>query len=135
MNLTQLIGRLVKDPELRYTNSNKAIASFTLAVDGFNDHTDFIRCKAWGKTAETLANNTHKGSRVGVYGRIETGSYEGKDGNRVYTTDVVLNGFDFLDPKQDRPDPEQPQNVDDGGYSGKEVKGQQIDIDDNDLPF
>ncbi|WEV56153.1 single-stranded DNA-binding protein [Ligilactobacillus acidipiscis] len=129
MNEFNGIGRLTKDLDLRYTKSGKAVASFTLAINGFNDHTDFIRCQAWNKTAENLANYTHKGSQVSITGRINTGNYQSKDGKTVYTTDVVVNQFDLLDPKQERQDKP-------GPYNQQNIKqGQQIDISDADLPF
>ncbi|MBP2024846.1 single-stranded DNA-binding protein [Peptoniphilus stercorisuis] len=110
MNNVCLVGRLTRDPELRYTTSGMAVVRFTLAVDrrmskekrmeaeAKNQPTaDFISCTAWNKTAELIANYVQKGSRLGVEGRIQTGSYE-KDGQRVYTTDVIVNSMEFLDP-------------------------------------
>ena len=125
MNQFSGIGHLTKDIQLRETSSGKSVGSFTLAINGYNDNTDFIRCQAWGKTAENLARYTHKGSQVGVSGRINTGSYKDKDGKMIYTTDVVVGQFDLLDPKQDKPDPFNQQNTDDGS----------IDISDDSLPF
>lgn len=125
MNAVNIIGRLTKEIMIRETSSGKSVGSFTVAVNGYNDNTDFIRCQAWGKTAENLARYTHKGSQVGVSGRINTGSYQDRDGKTVYTTDVVVSSFDLLDPKQDKPDPYNQQNVDDGGIG---------DLSD-DLPF
>ena len=139
MNQFTGIGRLTKDVEVRQTSNGKSVGSFTLAVNGFNDNTDFIRCQVWDKRADNLARFTHKGSQIGVTGRISTGSYQDKDGKTVYTTDVVVNSFDLLDPKetkQDRPDPYNPQNTDDGGVDDSfKDDGQQIDISDDDLPF
>ena len=125
MNAVNIIGRLTKEIMIRETSSGKSVGSFTVAVNGYNDNTDFIRCQAWGKTAENLARYTHKGSQFGVSGRINTGSYKDKDGKTIYTTDVVVGQFDLLDPKQDKPDPFNPQNTDDAG----------IDISDDSLPF
>lgn len=104
INRVVLVGRLTKDPELRYTPSGVAMARFTLAVnrtfksEGQPD-ADFISCVAWRKTAENTANFLKKGSLAGVEGRIQTGSYEGQDGKRVYTTDVVADSVQFLEPK------------------------------------
>lgn len=110
MNLAVLIGRLTKDPETRYTQSGAAMASFTLAVDrGYGKQereekqaqsyqtADFIRCKAWGKTAETVNQYLGKGQRVAVEGKIETGSYENNQGQKVYTTDVVADRVEFIE--------------------------------------
>lgn len=110
MNHVVLIGRLTRDPELRYLQSGTANARFTLAVDRDlskekkqeaeakgQPTADFINIVAWGKTAENCANYLAKGRMVAVSGRIQTGSYEGKDGKRVYTTDVVAQNVQFLE--------------------------------------
>lgn len=105
INRVVLVGRLTKDPELRYTPSGVPMARFTVAVNrtfsnqqGEKD-ADFIGCIAWRKQAENLANFMRKGSLIGVEGRIQTGSYEGQDGKRVYTTDVVADSVQFLEPR------------------------------------
>ena len=96
MNVVSLIGRLVKDLDLRYTQSGKAVATGTLAVNrrfknasGENE-ADFINIQIWDKGAENLANFTRKGSQVGVNGRIQTRNYENKEGARVYVTEIVV---------------------------------------------
>ena len=95
INRVVLVGRLTKDPDLRYTPSGAAVARFTLAVNRtFSNaqgerEADFINCTVWRKQAENTANFLKKGSLAGVEGRIQTGSYEGQDGKRVYTTEVV----------------------------------------------
>lgn len=105
INNVTLVGRLTKDPELRYTPSGVATARFTIAVNRtFTNQqgereADFIQCIAWRKAAENLANYMKKGNLVGVTGRIQTGSFEGQDGKRVYTTDVVTESIQFLEPK------------------------------------
>ncbi len=105
MNKVHLIGRLTRDPEIRYTQSGKAMARFTLAIDdgyGDNKRTDFPTVTVWGKTAETIGNSLHKGSKVAVNGKITTSSYE-KDGQKIYTTEVTADmygGVEFLDKKQ-----------------------------------
>lgn len=95
MNNIVLIGRITKDPELKYTNNGKANTRFTLAVQRNKDETDFINCVAWEKTAENIAEYFKKGSQIAVQGAIRTGSYE-KDGRTVYTTDVWVYKFDFV---------------------------------------
>lgn len=95
MNVVNLIGRLTKDPELKYTNNGKGNTRFTLAVQRNKDETDFINCVAWEKTAENIAEYFKKGSQIAVQGAIRTGSYE-KDGRTVYTTDVWVYKFDFV---------------------------------------
>jgi len=105
INRSVLTGRITKDIELRYTSSNLAVAKFTLAVDrtfkqeGQPD-ADFIPIVCWRKQAENVAKFCHKGSLVGVDGRIQTGSYDDKDGKRIYTSEVVADSVAFLDPKQ-----------------------------------
>lgn len=116
INNVSLVGRLTKDPELRYTQTGVAVARFTLAVNrAFSNQqgekdADFITCVAWRKTAESLVNFMRKGSQVGVTGRIQTGSYDDKDGKRVYTTEVVASEIAFLESKSEQPQqPQQPQ--------------------------
>lgn len=112
MNCVSLIGRLVRDPELRYAQNGTAICRFTIAVDrrmskqkrqeaqANNQQTaDFIGCTAFGQTAELIANYHRKGSQIGVEGRIQTGSYE-KEGRTIYTTDVVVNNLTFIGSSQ-----------------------------------
>ena len=104
MNSVQLIGRLTKDPEVRYTSSQMCVAAFTLAVDrdGRKDEngekqTDFPRVKVFGKQAEAVEKYTKKGKLVAVQGQIQTGSYQDRNGNTVYTTDVVANRVEVLE--------------------------------------
>lgn len=100
MNSVILIGRLTKDIELRYTTSQMAVTKFTVAIDegyGENKKTNFISCMAFGKTAENMERFTGKGKKIGVQGRIQTGSYTNKDGATVYTTDVVADRVEFLE--------------------------------------
>ena len=105
INRVVLVGRLTKDPELRYTPSGVPMARFTIAVNrAFSNQqgekeADFIGCIAWRKQAENLANFMKKGSLIGVEGRIQTGSYEGQGGKRVYATDVVADAVQFLEPR------------------------------------
>lgn len=105
INRVVLVGRLTKDPELRYTPSGIPMTRFTIAVNRtFSNQSgereaDFIGCIAWRKQAENLANFMRKGSLIGLEGRIQTGSFEGQDGKRVYTTDVVADSVQFLEPR------------------------------------
>lgn len=105
MNKVVLLGRLTKDVELRYSaNGETAIARFTVAVSrrGKKDEADFIQCKAFGKTAELIEKYFRKGSQICIVGRIETGSYDDKDGKKVYTTDVICEDFDFIGKKDEQ---------------------------------
>ncbi|MDR7000018.1 single-stranded DNA-binding protein [Neobacillus niacini] len=105
MNRVVLVGRLTKDPELRYTPSGVAVATFTLAVNRqFSNQqgereADFINCVVWRKPAENVANFLKKGSLAGVDGRVQTRNYEGQDGKRVYVTEVVAESVQFLEPR------------------------------------
>ena len=105
MNRVVLVGRLTKDPDLRYTPSGVAVATFTLAVNRqFSNQSgerdaDFINCVVWRKPAENVANFLKKGSLAGVDGRIQTRNYEGQDGKRVYVTEVVAESVQFLEPR------------------------------------
>jgi single-strand DNA-binding protein len=118
MNKVVLIGRLTKDPEVRYggENNDKAVARFTVAVDRKfkteNQSADFINCIAFGKTAEFIEKYFTKGMRIAADGRIQTGSYTNKEGNKVYTTDVVLENVEFCEKKNSAQDvpPSQPDN-------------------------
>ncbi|MFA1738465.1 single-stranded DNA-binding protein [Lysinibacillus fusiformis] len=105
INRVVLVGRLTKDPEVRFTPNGIASCRFTVAVNrtfkGQNgeQEADFINCQAWRKNAENLANFMKKGSLIGLEGKIQTGSYEGQDGKRVFTTDVVADSIQFLEPR------------------------------------
>ncbi|WP_108672264.1 single-stranded DNA-binding protein [Peribacillus acanthi] len=105
MNRVILVGRLTKDPELRYTPSGVPVATFTLAVNrAFSNQqgereADFINCVVWRKPAENVANFLKKGSLAGVDGRLQTRNYEGQDGKRVYVTEVTAESVQFLEPK------------------------------------
>lgn len=145
MNRINLVGRLTADPDLKYTGSGTAVLSGVIAVPrSFKNaqgeyESDFIRYRIWRKGAETFANYTHKGSRVAFDGRVETGSYDDKNGNKVYTSDVVVDQFDFLDSKkessQSNPQPTTNQPARKETVDPFKSTGQQVDISDDDLPF
>lgn len=137
MNNVSLIGRLTKDPDLRYTSSGMAVATFSLAVQRSfrnkegNYEADFINCVCWNKSGETLANHVKKGQRIGVTGRIQTRNYENEQGNRVYVTEVVVEGFTFLEKKDEN------QNSNQGGFGANQggFNNQGPTVTDDDLPF
>jgi single-strand DNA-binding protein len=139
MNRIVLVGRLTKDPDLRYTQSGVAVATFTLAVNrpfGGKDkekEADFITCVAWRAQAENVANYLHKGSLAGVDGRLQTRHYEGQDGKRVYVTEVMADSVQFLEPKNQGSQPPKQQKQS-GGFTQQQPYGN-IDISDDDLPF
>lgn len=101
MNNVVLIGRLTRDPELRYTSSQMAVCHFSIAVDrprsqNKDQTADFLRITVFGKQAENCGRYLAKGRQVGIQGRIQTGSYKNKDGQTVYTTDIIANSVEFL---------------------------------------
>jgi single-strand DNA-binding protein len=145
MNKVFLIGRLVKEADLRYTKNGKAVALFTIAVNRNKEQADFIRITAFGKTAENTANYTSKGSLVAVEGTIVTGSYE-KNGQRIYTTDIWANTVQFLEPKgkgsgeqkdANTGQKQAPASADDDPFGGYEdpFADSSIPIEDDTLPF
>jgi single-strand DNA-binding protein len=145
MNKVVLLGRLTKDPELRFAaGSGTAVSRFTVAVNRQfkRDETDFINCVAFGKTAETISQYFTKGRQIAVSGSIRTGSYDAQDGTKRYTTDVAVENFDFIESNGGNKD-----NAD-GSNSGYKNSGQSNDnfggtgfneditpVDDGDMPF
>jgi single-strand DNA-binding protein len=130
MNSVQLIGRLVKDGELRYNQIGTGIYRNTIAVNRKfkKDESDFISVVAFKQTGELMANHLKKGDQVGIEGHIQTGSYE-KDGHKVYTTDIIVDSITFVgSKKQDKQPNKGYQKVEDpfGGAS---------EINDSELPF
>ncbi len=103
MNSVILIGRLTKDPETRASADGKTVCRYTLAVDRRGEGADFIQCVAFGKSAEFAEKYLAKGMKIAVMGRIQTGSYTGKDGKKVYTTDIIVSEQEFCEKKGDAP--------------------------------
>ena len=151
MNVIVLIGRLTKDPELRYIpETQNAVCTFTLAVDrpmSRDRQADFIRITAFGKQAENCAKFITKGKQVAVEGRIQNGSYQNKNGDTVYTTDVVANRVEFLSGGRDGGHPSENQTMKrNESYDPRAPKGDQQmsmgtaptgfePLDDDDIPF
>jgi len=160
INNVVLVGRTTKDPELRYTPSNVAVATFSLAVNRtFKDangerEADFINCVIWRQQAEHLANCAKKGALIGITGRIQTRSYENQQGQRVYVTEVVAENFQMLESRnsqgnqQNQGNSFQNGNSSQGGNVNNEynqqtpnfgrsnsMQGNPMDIQDSDLPF
>lgn len=147
MNRVILMGRLTAAPEIRYSaNNNQPVAHYTIACDRRfkregEQSADFIRCVAFGKSAEFAENYLNKGTKIIVEGRIQTGSYTGKDGKKVYTTEVIVESQEFAESKsanrqyqqqsqnQQAQVPPQPQQEDNDGFM------QVPDAIDEDLPF
>ena len=135
INNVVLIGRLTRDVDLRYTPQNQAVGQFTLAVNrNFKNQNgeydaDFINCVMWREQAERFCNWTKKGMLVGITGRIQTQSYEGNDGKRVYVTEVVGENFQVLE-KRDNP-----ANQNSMTQQMPPNYANPMDIDESDLPF
>ena len=137
MNKVVLIGRLTKDPELRYTPGNGvAVCRFTLAINRLfkKDETDFINCIAFNKQGEAIAQYVTKGRQLAVIGSIRTGSYDAQDGTKRYTTDVMVESFEFIGNNKDNGSSNDSNSnwnppVDDGGF------GDMTRVDDGVMPF
>lgn len=138
MNQVVLIGRLTKDPETSVSQSNTMVSRFTLAVDrdykrDGEQTADFIRIITFGKTAELVDAYLFKGRQVAVHGRIQTGSYTNKDGQKVYTTDIIADRVQFLGGKQSQDDaPAEPYE---GQQEAKQTEFDGFQACDDDIPF
>lgn len=157
INRVVLVGRLTRDPELRYTQGGAAVANFTVAVNRtFKNaqgerEADFINCIIWRKAAENFANLIHKGTLIGIEGRIQTRNYENQQGQRVYVTEVIVDNFSKLERDNDSGDTSHDNsnqsNQSQYGNNNKQLnnnssnnddpfaEGKQIDISDDSLPF
>ncbi len=135
MNKVILVGRLTRDPEVRYTPSGKVVAQFTLAVDRFTGQgqkeADFVPIVVWGKVAEVCGNNLTKGQKVLTDGRLQVRSYEDKSGQKRWVTEVIANSVEFLDRRN--PDAGNSgggmRDKDEAGSFGPEI------FPDDDVPF
>ena len=141
INRVVLTGRLTRDVDLRYTQGGSAVATFNLAVDRrFTNQqgereADFVSCVIWRKSAENFANFFHKGSLVGIEGRIQTRNYENKQGQRVYVTEVIVDNFSFLEPKSSTGNGSYQNNRPQNNTSDPFANGGSVDIQDSSLPF
>ncbi|OJF74293.1 single-stranded DNA-binding protein [Lacticaseibacillus casei] len=158
LNSVALTGRLTKDVDLRYTQSGTAVGSFTIAVDrqfrsaNGERETDFINCAIWSKSAENFANFTHKGSLVGIEGHIQTRTYDNAQGQKVFVTEVIVENFALLEPRQASQDSSKSQQTANRSATTNTSKtnpnvsranttdpftnnDQPIDVSDADLPF
>lgn len=136
MNSVNLTGRLTKDLEKRKTQSGISVIQFILAVNRRfkkegQPEADFIRCQAWGKTADVMYQYLHKGSLIGIEGRITTGSFQEKNGQTVYTTDVTVEAFDFLESRSTSHNQSYAPQEDTIPDYGNDT----LDIDSDELPF
>nr|DAX76609.1 MAG TPA: Single strand binding protein [Caudoviricetes sp.] len=155
MNNANLVGRLTRPVDLRYTQTGIAYGSFTIAVnrkyknkDGERE-ADFINCVIWKKGAELLANYTQKGSLIGVSGPIQTRNYDNQQGQRVYVTEVLVENFDFLESRKNDADGfSNAGNINTQNYNKNQnlggnfanndpftANGETFEVQDDDLPF
>ena len=141
LNSICLVGRLTKDVELRYTPSNVAVATFTLAVnrtfknENGDREADFINCVMWRQQAENLANWAKKGALIGITGRIQTRSYDNQQGQRVYVTEVVAEQFQLLESKGQGNQTQQRQAQQQVPDFSRSATTNPLDISSDDLPF
>lgn len=157
INNVTLVGRLTKDPDLRYTPKGDAVATFTLAINRTftnqqgDREADFINCVVWRRQAENAANYLKKGHLTGVTGRIQTRNYDNGEGKRIYVTEVMAESVQYLEPKGSGNGGQQQSRQQGNSYNGSggqsggsytkidddpfNNNGQTIDISDDDLPF
>ena len=138
MNKVTLVGRMAKDMELKQTNTGKAVGSFTVAVDrrfkrDGQPTADFFNVVAWNKPAELISQYLHKGDRIALNGRLQTRSYDAKDGSKRYITEVVLEEFDFIGSKNDHQQAPKPQAK--PNYQDNFGENFNMMVEDDSLPF
>ncbi|MDG6128678.1 single-stranded DNA-binding protein [Lactococcus formosensis] len=137
INNVVLVGRIVREPELRYTPQNTAVATFTLAVNRrFKNakgerEADFINCVIWRQPAENLANWAKKGALVGITGSIQVRNYENKEGQRVYLTEVLADNFQMLESSSNKTEKGKTKSQQDKDP----FAGSPMEVSDDDLPF
>jgi len=150
MNRTDLIGNLVREPELRTTQNGKYVCSFTLAVYRDKEHTDFINCVAWNKSAELMNTYCQKGDKIGVSGSIQVRNYDNAQGQKVYVTEVLVDRIYLLAPRnvvdeqkqqsnvntyQNKNNARNAQKVEYGESLTAQAEMESFDITSDDLPF
>ena len=159
INVAVIAGHLTKDVELSKTQKGNSVAKFTVAVNGINDNTDFIKCVAWNKLAELMSQYTHKGDMVAIEGKLNTRSYDNQYGSKTYITEVVADSVQFLSYKKSTEQqnqapntntysqPQQAQNQPQRAYTQPSLTQQaeqqayygnsndSLDINSDDLPF
>lgn len=152
MNKVVLIGRLSRDPELRYTSNNTPVCQISVAISrpvaqGHEPETDFINVTIWNKQAENLVKYVKKGNQIAIEGRIQTRSYDNEEGKKVYVTEVLANHVEFIGSNSNKTNDNQTQVQDNKtSYTVEEIDnipiddpfsnfGQRVEIDDSQLPF
>ena len=150
MNKVVLIGRLSKEPELRYTSNNTPVCQINVAISrpvaqGHEPETDFINVTVWNKQAENLVKYVKKGNQIAIEGRIQTRSYDNEEGKKVYVTEVLANHIEFIGNNSNKTNDNQTQD-NKTSYTAEEIDnmptddpfssfGQKVEISDSDLPF
>lgn len=132
MNKVYIIGRLTKDPELRYTSNDKAVSSYTVALnDGYGEHqeTIFVNITTWNKSAEFVSKYFKKGQQIAIIGRLVNNDYTDKNGNNIHTLNVVSEEIEFVGDKKESGEDKKEEFREDKLYQ------EDIIIDDDDLPF
>ena len=130
INRVNIIGNIVRDLELKKTQSSKSVLSFTIAVNNFNDETYYFDCIAWNKTAEFMSQYAQKGNKIAVDGRLQQRSYENKNGIKVNVVEIVADQVDLLTQKEQKKE-----SVKDLVKGTQFETGPLVDITDSDLPF
>lgn len=152
MNKVVLIGRLSRDPELRYTSNNTPVCQINVAISrpvaqGHEPETDFINVTVWNKQAENLVKYVKKGNQIAIEGRIQTRSYDNEEGKKVYVTEVLANHVEFIGNNSNKANDTEKQNQSNKiSYTAEEIDnmpsddpfsnfGQKVEVDDSQLPF
>lgn len=149
MNKVVLIGRLSRDPELRYTSNNTPVCQINVAISrpvsqGKEPETDFINVTVWNKQAENLVKYVKKGNQIAIEGRIQTRSYDNEEGKKVYVTEVLANNVEFIGNNSNKANDTEKSNK--TSYTAEEIDnmpsddpfsnfGQKVEVDDSQLPF
>ena len=132
MNRICLIGRLTRDPEIKQSESGVKQTTFTLAVNRIKEGADFINCVAWNKTAEVIDRYLTKGRELGVEGRLQTNSYEDREGNKRYATSVIVDNITFIGSKEHSKE----EDIEKQGTKDPfEEFGEEVELDESELPF
>lgn len=142
INNVVLVGRLTRDPELKYTPQNQAVGTFSLAVNrpfknaNGEREADFINCVIWRQQAENLSNFAKKGTLIGITGRIQTRNYENQQGQKVYVTEVVADNFQMLESNKSQGQQDnKPQTQNKKPQNNDSFGSDPMEISDDDLPF
>ena len=132
MNRICLIGRLTRDPEIKQSESGVKQTTFTLAVNRIKEGADFINCVAWNKTAEVIDRYLTKGRELGVEGRLQTNSYEDREGNKRYATSVIVDNITFIGSKEHSKEEDIEKQETKDPF---EEFGEEVELDESELPF